>query len=78
MSGAHKEKLLSKNRQGPVQNKKRRMSFLGQLGSDGEGIAMYFDIAITRFFKSLGFKWYGQGMDLESGIRDISFEKEES
>lgn len=38
------------------------------LGLDGK---------IQTFFESLGFKWTGQGFDLEKRERDIGFESEE-
>ncbi len=33
------------------------------------------DKKIRKFFQSLGYKWYAQGTDFSTGIRDICFEE---
>lgn len=39
-----------------------------------ERIDSVLDKKIREFFKSLGYKWTGQGRDFTTNIRDISFE----
>lgn len=34
-----------------------------------------FDRAITAFFEERGWEWVGQGVEIETGARDISFER---
>lgn len=48
--------------------KKRRLSveYTGGLDSD-------LDVKITKAIEDLGFKWYAQGTEIETRIRDIVF-----
>lgn len=40
---------------------------------DKGNINQYFDKEVRELAKKYGIKWYGQGMTLETGERDISF-----
>lgn len=39
------------------------------------GLDSKLDKKICSFFEGLGFEWRGQGMETETQIRDIAFEK---
>ena len=50
--------------------KKLTVEYTG--GLDGE-----LDKKIRNFFKELGWNWIGQGMEIETQIREIVFERKE-
>lgn len=41
---------------------------------DGGRIDPELDKKIRSFFRAIGFKWYGSGMDMRTGIRDHAFD----
>lgn len=50
----------------------KKLKIIYECANKGE-INSYFDDAVKKLAKLYGLEWYGQGMEIETGIRDIVF-----
>lgn len=52
-----------------MEKQKLKVEYTGGVANEA------FERALTAFLYEHGFVWYGQGIDLNTGVRDMAFEK---